>query len=237
MVSGTTRRAAGFWIWLCVLLVWPLDAVVFRLRFRGLANVPATGGVVVVANHVSDADPFVLVRFVWDAGRVPRILAKESLFRQPALGAVLRGAGQVPVHRGTANANSSLESAIEAVRSGECVVVYAEGTITRDPDGWPMRAKTGAARLALATGAPVIPVAQWGAQFFYDRYGKKFAPLPRKTVTNQAGPPVDLSAYAGQPLTAALLRDASDTIMRAVRDQLAAIRHETAPTDFYTPEG
>lgn len=222
----------GFWKRLVVLILYPSVGAMFRLRWQGRQHVPRTGGVILVTNHLSYADPFGFARFSYDSGRFPSFLAKESLFRNPVLGWVLRRVGQIPVHRGSVDAQDSLRDAIEAVRAGACVCIYPEGTVTRDPDYWPMVAKTGVARLALATGAPVVPVAQWGAQLVYDHYRHKLDLFPRKTVRALAGPPVDLSAYQGRPVTAPMLREITDLVMRAVRDQLGEIRGETPPERF-----
>ncbi len=231
------RRRAGFWIRLCVVLIRPLDGLLFKIRWGGTGNVPKTGGVILVANHVSYADPFTFVRFVWDSGRIPRILAKSSLFALPVAGAILRGARQIPVHRGSTEAGGSLRDAIAALERGEAVCIYPEGTVTRDPNWWPMQGKTGVARLALATDVPVVPIAQWGPQFAYDRYHHKMSLFPRKVIQTVAGPPVDLSAYRGRALTGELLREVTDHIMRAVREQLAGIRQETPPEKFWTRPG
>jgi hypothetical protein len=113
------------------------------------------------------------------------------------------------------------------------VIFYPEATVTRDPDLWPMVAKTGVARLALATGAPVIPVAQWGAQRILPYGSHRPHLFPRTTVQVLAGPPVDLSAFDGQPLSPKVLRDATDLIMKDITGQLARIRGETAPAKLY----
>jgi 1-acyl-sn-glycerol-3-phosphate acyltransferase len=227
------RRKAGFWIRLCVVLIRPFDGVMFKLRWRGQENVPKSGGVLLVANHVSYADPLSFVRFVWDSGRIPRILVKASLFRSKVTGPVMRGAQQIRVERSSSVAGDSLQHAVSALQRGEAVCIYPEGTVTRDPDWWPMQAKTGVARLALSTDVPVIPIAQWGAQFFYDRYNHKLSPWPRKPIQITAGPEVDLSAYRGKEITAELLREVTDVIMAAIRDQLATIRAEQAPATFF----
>lgn len=227
------RRKAGFWVRLCVVLIWPLDSVLFRLRWRGTENVPKTGGVILAGNHISYADWLTFTRFIWDSGRIPRILVKSSLATSTVIGPVVRGAKQIPVQRGTAGAGDSLRFAKEALDSGEAVCIYPEGTVTRDPKWWPMRAKTGVARLALQTDAPVIPIAQWGSQFFYDRYNHSHNLFSRPTIHTVAGPPVDLSAYRGRPVTAELLREVTDVIMRAIADQLATIRDESSPDTFY----
>jgi 1-acyl-sn-glycerol-3-phosphate acyltransferase len=115
------------------------------------------------------------------------------------------------------------------------VIFYPEATVTRDPDLWPMSAKTGVARLALAANIPVIPVAHWGAQRLLP-YGK-FLPrvLPRKTVRVAAGPPVDLSEFTGQPLTSQVLRAATDKIMADVAGLLGQLRGEVPPATPYHP--
>lgn len=227
------RGHVGFWLGLAVVVIYPLVSLLFRVRWRGTEHVPATGGVLVATNHVSYADPLIFARFVWDAGRIPRFLAKDSLFKIFFVRNVLRGADQIPVSRGTVDAQQSLQHAVDALERGECVCIYPEGTVTRDPDFWPMVGRTGVARLALSADVPVVPVAQWGAQDAVDVYRKRYRPLPRKTVHAVAGPPIDLSAYRGRPLTADLLREVTDVIMRGIRDQLAEVRGQTPPAEFW----
>lgn len=229
----TRRGPIGAWLGLAIVVIWPLVPLLFRLRWRGREHVPDTGGVLLVTNHVSYADPLVFARFVWDSGRIPRFLIKESLFRVPVVRGVLRGADQIPVRRGSVDAQESLRAAVKALENGECVCIYPEGTVTRDPDFWPMAARTGVARLALAADAPVVPVAQWGPQQTVDVYRRRYRLLPRKEAHCVAGPPLDLSAYRGRPLTAELLREVTDVIMDAVRDQLAEVRGERPPELFW----
>jgi 1-acyl-sn-glycerol-3-phosphate acyltransferase len=220
---------------LAVVLVYPLITLLFRRRWVGLDRIPATGPAIVAVNHISYADPLIFARFIWDAGRVPRYLAKASLFTLPfPLGRIVTGAGQIPVHRETADAAQALHGAVEALGRGEVVLIYPEGTVTRDPGFWPMQAKTGVARLALlAPGVPVVPVGQWGAQHFLDVYARRFRPLPRKRITIRAGEPVDLSEFAGSAPSSAVLHQMTDRIMVAIRDQVAEIRGEQPPAEFY----
>lgn len=210
-------------------IVVPFVRVFTKRRHSGVEHMPATGGVLVAANHLSHFDPFPSAVFVWEAGRVPRFLGKSSVFKVPLVGRLLYGCGQIPVHRGTADASKALTAAVDALNSGEAVVVYPEGTLTRDPDLWPMVAKTGIARLALSTGVPVIPVAQWGAQNILWPYSKRFKLLPRKRVELTAGPPVDLSRWLGAEPSAQVLREMTDAIMRDVTALLAGLRGEPAP--------
>lgn len=193
--------------------------------------VPRTGGVIVVANHISNADPIALSHFLVYAGRWPHFLAKASLFRLPVVGPILSGCGQIPVERGTQDSAGSLVAAVAAVEDGRCVVVYPEGTISRDPALWPMAGKTGAARLALATGAPVIPVAQWGAQqILWGRTLGLPRLLPRKTMIVDAGPPIPLEHLRAIPVTAQSLKEATETIMTTLTDMVAELRREAPPS-------
>jgi 1-acyl-sn-glycerol-3-phosphate acyltransferase len=212
----------------------PLLAFTRRLWVDG-HKIPETGGCVVVANHISHADPFTFAHFVYDNGRVPRFLAKKDVFDVPIGGRLLRGAGQIPVYRQTTDASHAFRAAVGAVRAGECVVVYPEGTITRDPELWPMRGKTGAARIALTADAPVIPVAQWGAHEILPPYTKKPRLLPRKTIRVKAGDPVDLDDLRGQAVSPSLLQDATERIMGAVTSLLADLRDGSPPATLFDP--
>jgi len=225
----------GPYMGFAVAVVFPLTSLLFRRRWHGLEHIPDHGPAIVAVNHVSYADPLIFGRFVWDAGRIPRYLAKSSLFELPfPLGRIMTGAGQIPVHRGAADAAQSLRGAVDALGRGELVLIYPEGTVTRDPGFWPMRGKTGVARLALlAPDVPVVPVGQWGAQAFLDVYHRRFRPLPRTRITISAGKPVDLSDFAGAEPTAEVLEAMTDRIMRAVRDQVAFVRGEAAPEAFH----
>jgi 1-acyl-sn-glycerol-3-phosphate acyltransferase len=196
---------------------------------HGGEHLPRSGGVVVAANHLSFVDPLVLAHAVHDLGRRPRFLAKAELFGVPVVGGLLRGAGQIPVHRGTERAAHALDAAVAAVRRGECVVVYPEGTLTHDPALWPDRARTGAARIALTTRAPLLPVAQWGAQDILPPWTRRLRLLPRRTVTVSIGPPVHLQDLYGREQTSEVLAEATGRLMDAITDQLAVLRGEPRP--------
>lgn len=228
-----TSPRKGFWWRFIVSIVKPFLLVFTKRDWRGGENVPRTGGIVVVANHVSHFDPLTLGHYLHEHGRIPRYLAKASLFKIPVFGWIISSAGQIPVQRGSAEAAHAFEAAVEAVERGESAVFYPEGTITRDPDLWPMTGKTGAARVALTTGKPVIPIAQWGPQEVYAAYGHKIGLLPRKTMHMVACPPVDLSAYQDKPLTADLLHNATADIMAALAAGVGQLRGETPPAALY----
>lgn len=197
------------------------------------------GGAIVVVNHISNVDPLLVGTFLVQHRILPRFLAKDSLFSTPVIGAILRGASQIPVHRQTSVAGDALDAAVRAIDEGAVVVIYPEGTITNDPDLWPMAGKTGAGRLALRTGCPVIPVGQWGAEQIL--YGKRLGfPrfLPRKTISMLVGEPVALDDLrAGGPGQA---REATRRIMAAITDLVAEVRGEPAPVPYHPrpePEG
>jgi 1-acyl-sn-glycerol-3-phosphate acyltransferase len=224
-----------------VLVVHPVASLMFRLRYRHAERIPPTGPVLVVANHVSVMDPLACARLVFDNGRLPHFLAKESVFKG-VIGTLLRQAGQIPVARFSANAHGALEAAQADLEAGNAVVIYPEGSVTRDPDWWPMQSRSGAARLALSTDAVVVPVAQWGPQLLHDYHRKKLHLRLRVSAEYLVGEPVDLGVLraevrAGRPLTADLLRETTDLIMSRVREQLAELRGEPAPAAFYPRPG
>jgi 1-acyl-sn-glycerol-3-phosphate acyltransferase len=208
-----------------------LNRLIVRRRWNGQEHVPRQGGAILAANHLTHIDPLTLAHFVYKAGRIPRFLAKSELFRAKGLGMVLRGCRQVPVHRGGNDAVGVLRDAVTALEGGEALLIYPEGTITRDPQLWPMVPKTGVARLALETGAPVIPVAHWGEQEIMPPYSKKLRLIPRKTVHVTAGPAVDLSPWAGMDPSPEVLRAISEAVMGDVTRLLAGLRGEAPPAE------
>ena len=199
----------------------------------GGENIPATGGCIIVLNHVSHVDPLTAAHLVYDHGRLPHYLAKSGLFKNKALGAFFRAAGQIPVERLSRNAVGAFDAAGQGVHEGKCVVVYPEGTITRDPDGWPMTGKSGAARIALETGCPVIPVGQWGAQQLLAPYAKKPDLFPRKRITMVVGTPIPLDDLRAQERSIATINQATDRIMAAITALVEEVRGETAPAERF----
>jgi len=196
---------------LAELVVLPPIKLWFNWRFEGLEHVPPEGPLLVAANHISYLDPFAHGYFLVRAGRRPRFLAKQELFENPLLRTVLLRMGQIPVRRGTGD-RAPIEAAGVALERGEVVLVYPEGTVTRNEDFTPMRGKTGIVRLALATGAPVLPLVVWGAQHVWQKSGKgslKFA----RPIWLKAGPPLELSSYGGEGDAPEVLRTLTDEVM------------------------
>lgn len=207
-----------------------------RRDWRNQEKLPRTGGVIIAANHISNVDPLALGQFLAYSGRWPRFLAKASLFRGRVLGGLLKRAGQIPVERASRESRNALQAARDALLAGRAVVVYPEGTITRDPQLWPMRGKTGVVRLALETGCPVIPVGQWGAQDIM--YGPRIELpklLPRKTFQLIVGDPVPLDDQGDGTPTAEQLQAAADRVMTAITELVAELRGEPAPEGRYDP--
>lgn len=227
------RRGLAFGI--CVVIVEPLARLLTRRRWIDGTKIPATGGCVVVANHVSHIDPFTFAHFIYGHGRVVRFLAKAEVLDLPVVGRLVRATGQIPVYRLTTDASRAFTAAVEAVEAGKCVVVYPEGTITREPGLWPMTGRSGAARIALASGVPVIPVAQWGPQDILAPYAKRPRLFPRRTMTVKAGDPVPLDDLRELEATPAVLRQATDRIMDAITRELEDIRGEQAPKERFDP--
>jgi 1-acyl-sn-glycerol-3-phosphate acyltransferase len=234
-----SKRADGSysktWRGISKIILRPTIRAMMKHDWQGQENILPSGGMIIAANHLSYADVLAVSLFVDQGGRYPVFLAKSSLFSIPVLGPILVKLGQLPVYRGQADAALVLRDAEQGVRDGACVMFYPEATVTRDPAMWPMVSKTGVARLALATGAPVIPVATWGAQYVLPYPTARLHVIPRKTVQVIAGPPVDLSEFEGRPLDNKTLRAATDKIMVEVTALLGKLRGEDPPAEPYHP--
>lgn len=230
------RPGSGGGVKLAVATLYPLTLLAFRRDWRHIERIPANGPVIAVMNHVSDIDPVLMATLLWDSGRVPRFMIKSSLFTKPVVGWVFRTAEQIPVARGTGDARASVDAAQKALKDGELVAIYPEGTTTRDPQGWPMQARTGIARMALDNpGVPVIPIGQWGLRVKAAGHRRRRLRLGRIRVGASIGRPVELDDLRDRPMTLDVLRQATQRIMVAVRDEVAEVRGEDAPEQFYVP--
>ncbi len=212
----------------------PLLTPLTRVRFSGESNLPE-GGFILVQNHLSNLDPLTVAYQLGIRGREVRFLAKSELFKVPVLGGLLTRWGMVPVERHTGNAARALEEAASALGGGRIIAVYPEGTITKDPAFWPMKMKTGVARIALASGKPVVPIAQWGTQDVLDRS----ATLPRfrrTTVLMAALPAVDLSDLPQDPQNREAVEQAMLRISTALRQGVEQLRGEEAPDAVWDPK-
>jgi 1-acyl-sn-glycerol-3-phosphate acyltransferase len=218
----------GSWV------VIPILKVLTKRDWRGVQNLPQSGPVIAISNHISYADSLIFAHFLFSNGRAVRFLAKASLFKVPVLGFILHGAGQVPVDRET-KGSEAMPQALAFLKAGHCVGIYPEGTLTRDKDLWPMKAKTGLARLAIMSKVPVIPCAQWGAEEILMPYAKVPRIWKRTKVTVVAGPALDFSPWYGKEDDFAAVQEATEYAMSAVTRLLEQIRGELAPADIFDP--
>ncbi|HEX4059267.1 MAG TPA: lysophospholipid acyltransferase family protein [Galbitalea sp.] len=232
--SAHRSEKTAIWRFLAVLVI-PLMGALSRITIVDGEKAPQSGAFVLAPDHYSEIDPLVIGVAMWKVGRMPRFLAKASLFKIPVLGAIMRRTKQVPVEReGAARQSDPLAAARQITEHGLAVIIYPEGTLTREPDLWPMRGKLGAVRMALDADIPIVPVAHWGTQLVLPRYGK-LSLFPRKNITVKYGDPVDLSAYRGQPRTTRMLAEATELVMRAITALLEDLRGEKAPTERWDP--
>lgn len=230
------RQGPGLWWRITQVVVLPLFSAFVTMRIRPGSALPESGPFIVAPNHFSEIDPVVMGVAVWRLGRTPRFLAKASLFRVPVLGLWLRKTGQIPVEReASARGSAVLEAAHRLIKQDQGVIVYPEGTLTREPELWPMRGKTGAVRMALEAGIPLYPAAHWGTQHLMARYGKTVTLWPRPRIEVIVGPALDLSAHQGKPVTRELLEKLTDELMIAISHLVAELRGQKAPKKVFAP--
>jgi 1-acyl-sn-glycerol-3-phosphate acyltransferase len=220
---------------ICAAILIPFLKLIARYDFRDGVKIPKTGPVIVASNHVSYLDAFALAFFALTHGRAPRFLGKSEIFRFPIVGKILLAAEQIPVERESKEARVALQYALQLLEMGHLVGVYPEGTLTRDQNYWPMVAKTGVARLAVISKAPVYPAAQWGTQTVLPAYSVKFRIFPRTTVRYRVGEPVDLSRWYGKEEDPAAMAEATAEIMNAITSLLEEIRGEERPATIFDP--
>ena len=220
------------------MIVIPFVSYLAKIRITGREKLPAQGAFVLAPNHYSEFDPLIVAVAVWRMKRLPRFRATESRVRFPARGSTLRATGMTPVARtsSAAAAKQTMAQSRDLVEHGRGVIVYPEGTLTRDPELWPMRGKSGAVRLALAGDIPLIPMAQWGTHKIMGRYQKGLSLWPpRKPVQIIVGDPVDLSDLRERATEPAALNEATRRLMAAITALLEQARGEKAPAERWNP--
>ena len=216
-------------------VVIPVLNLVGKKQWRGAQNIPKAGSIIVASNHVSYLDVLFLTHFLYRSGRAPRYIGKEGVFKVPVIGKIVLAAGQIPVVREGKDAAKALEHAVKTLQAGHLLGVYPEGTLTRDPQGWPMVAKTGLARLAITTRTQVVPIAQWGSQIVMPTYEKKLKLFPRTPIKILAGAPLDLSHWYGKENDPLALIEATAYVMRAITVLLEELRGEKRPVEIFDP--
>ncbi|MEJ1087684.1 lysophospholipid acyltransferase family protein [Microbacterium sp. Mu-80] len=236
MAASERSRPSMFWP--LAAIVVPILSAIAKITAIHDEKLPRQGAFVLAPNHYSEFDPLIVALAVFRTGRLPRFMAKESLFRVPVVGWVLKKTGMIPVARtsSTSAAKQTMAQSRELVETGRGVIVYPEGTLTRDPHLWPMRGKSGAVRLALSGDIPLIPVAHWGTQQIMGRYQKGLSLWPpRKPVRVLFGDPVDLSDLKGRAGEPGVLIEATDRLMAAITALLEELRGEQAPAERWNP--
>ena len=197
------------------LTVAPAIRAVYRPHVTGLANVPRTGPVIIAGNHVSFADE---IFTPLAARRQVFYFAKAEYFNSPgvrgsAMGAFFRGLGQVPVERGdTRSAAASIDIGVDVLREGQALGIYPEGT--RSPDGRLHKFRTGVARVAIRSAAPVVPVGLVGTRDLQPPGSKRWHRVP---VEVHFGPPMDFSGREGDERSARKLRTITEEIRAAIQ--------------------
>lgn len=213
----------------------PLVRLLFNVKTIGVENLPK-GGYILVGNHLSYLDPLAFAYSVYfHMKRAPHYLAKEGLFRVPVLGWILPKVGQIPVYRSGRGNDEPMRAAKELLRAGQVVVIFPEGTLTRDPDLWPMRGKSGAVRLAVELGLPIVPAAHWGVEKVLANYTKKFKPNPFHTVKVKIGKPIRFDHLNAETMTAEQLSKATAQVMHEVAAVVGELRGETPPKELWDP--
>ena len=199
----------------------PWLAAWFRWTIEGAQNLPKEGPAIVAFNHIAFLDPFAAAYAVDKNGRRPRFLAKSELFEDKRVAWILKGARQIEVRRGTKDARMALDHASDALNDGEVIVVFPEGTLTTDPDLYPMEAKSGAARLALASRAPLIPCALWGTANVWAKDCAKHWWPPKQDLLVRFGTPIDVSGAVDSPEG---WREVSQRLMEEIATLVASLR-------------
>lgn len=190
----------------------------FRLRFDGLANVPGSGGALLAYNHVSVLDPVLVALGADRRNRSVRFLSLAQAFDQRFVGWALRRTRQIPLRRGLGDWEA-IEAVASAIRAGSLAGMSPEGTVG---DGTALQpGQKGAARIALLTGAPVIPVGIWGVQQRWGRAGLTYGRPLRPSVGVAFGAPV---VPEGDPRNRTDVRVTTDRIMAALDQQVGAAR-------------
>lgn len=215
-------------------VVLPLNILLMRRDWQGQENLP-DGGMILVANHISHLDPLQVGDMVYRAGRIPHFLAKKELFDAPGVGKALTWIKQIPVDR-AGRSIDSLKMAEEVLARNGVIVIYPEGTTTKDPEMWPMVGRLGMIRLALSTGAPVIPVGQWGVHEILPKGDKVPKIFPRGTSAIRIGTESNLDwIRAMDHPTQKDLAKATDQVMVDITALMAPLRGETPPATRYNP--
>jgi 1-acyl-sn-glycerol-3-phosphate acyltransferase len=199
------------------ILTMPLVRLVFRIRVEGLDHVPRSGPAILAFNHVSVLDgPVLAIETSFRRRRAVRFLIAAEIFTQRVVGWIVRSFHQIPIRRGAGD-TGALDAAVGTVRAGALAAIAPEGRVNPDPDAGLQRIRSGCARVALPTGAPVVPVGIWGTQVRWPKTGpSRRRPLrPRLAVV--FGPPIRPLPEEDIESFSARLREALEEQVRRAR--------------------
>lgn len=206
---------SGWWLF-GIAVVGFFSRVLFRLRVEGADRVPSSGSAIVAGNHVSALDGVALALATGSRGRrMTRFLVAAEFFRKLWCGWALRLYRQIPIRRGERD-QGALDVAIETIRGGALAGIFPEGTVNPEPGAGLMRGRRGAARIALAADAPVVPVGIWGTQARWPKLGLHLRRPWRPVVAISYGEPIPPKGDAG---SAADVQAFADVIIDAIAAQ------------------
>ena len=211
---------SGWWLF-GIAVVGFFSRLLFRLRVEGADRVPSSGSGLVAGNHVSALDGVALALATGSRGRrMTRFLVAAEFFRKLWCGWALRLYRQIPIRRG-ARDQGALDVAIETIRGGALAGIFPEGTVNPEPEAGLLRGRKGAARIALATDAPVVPVGIWGTQARWPKAGLHLRRPWRPVVAISYGEPIPAKGDAG---SAADVQAFADVITDAIAAQAERAR-------------
>ena len=206
---------SGWWLF-GIAVVGFFSRLLFRLRVEGADRVPSSGSAIVAGNHVSALDGVALALATGSRGRrMTRFLVAAEFFRKLWCGWALRLYRQIPIRRGERD-QGALDIAIETIRGGALAGIFPEGTVNPEPETGSLRGRKGAARIALATEAPVVPVGVWGTQERWPKPGLHVHRPWRPVVAVSYGEPI---LPKGDPDSTEDLQAFTDLMMDAIAEQ------------------
>ena len=198
-----------------------LFRLLFKIRYRGRQNVPHEGGAILASNHISVLDPVIIaIAATANSGRAVRFLAAAEYFRKPFIGWGLRRIRQIPIRRGTSD-RRALEHTARIIRKGALAGIFPEGTLSGDGNLLP--GKRGAARIALASGVPIIPCGIWGTRARWPRGKFRWKRPLRPKVVVAFGPVLQPDGVLENPRDVQAL---TERIMRAIGEQIEIAKAE-----------
>lgn len=204
-----------------VLVLGAATLPLFRIRVTGVEHVPMEGPGIVASNHLSVLDGIALALVIArQRRRMTRFLTAAEFFRKPFYAWALRLYRQIPIRRGEGD-EGALDEAVRTVGTGALAGIFPEGKVNHSPDGTLQRGRTGVARLALATGAPVVPVGIWGTQRRWPRGGIRWERPLRTTIALEFGAPV---TGEGDPDSPQDTKRLTELVMERITDGVGRAR-------------